>query len=250
MAASDSDRCNVDQRGPVFVSTHWSVVIVAGRNDTTRAQMALQHLCRMYWYPLYAHVRRRGHSPHDAQDLTQGFFARLLEHESLATVDPHRGRFRTFLLTAMDHFLVNEWKKGKAAKRGGFYQLLSLDWAAAEDRFDLEPADHSAPDKAFDKQWALTLLAEVMNRLEREYQSEGKADLFGVLKSTLLGRHESQPYGEIAGRLGLNEGAARVAAHRLRKRYRQLIRDEIAHTLEHPQDVEEEMRHLFQALSE
>jgi RNA polymerase sigma factor (sigma-70 family) len=249
MSASNSNLCGTAPGVPVFVSTHWSVVVAAGRSDSTRAQAALEHLCRTYWYPLYAYVRRRGHSSHDAQDLTQGFFARLLERESLAGADPHRGRFRTFLLTAMNHFLVNEWKKGMAGKRGGGCPVLSLDWAAAENRFDLEPADPFTPDKLFDKQWALTLLAEVVNRLEREYASEGKSDLFAILKNTLLGERESQPYGELAVKLGVNEGAVRVMVHRLRKRYRQLVRDEIAGTLERSQDVEAEMRHLFQVLA-
>lgn len=249
MAASDTHLGNPALRGPVFVSTHWSVVITAGRSDTTRAQRALEHLCRTYWYPLYAYVRRRGHSQPDAQDLTQGFFAHLLEKQSLTRADPERGRFRTFLLTALNHFLVNEWKKGQAEKRGGGHPVLSLDWAAAEQRFDLEPADPAAPDRAYDKQWALTLLGEVLNRLEAEYQSEGKPDLFAALKDTLLGSRESQPYVELAAKLGMNEGAVRVAVHRLRKRYRGLIREEIAHTLEHPQEIEAELRHLFQSLA-
>ncbi len=249
MASGDSNPHDAAPGVPVFVSTHWSVVITAGQSDSTRAQAALERLCRTYWYPLYAYVRRRGYSPHDAQDLTQGFFARLLERESLASADPHRGRFRTFLLTALTHYLVNEWQKGMALKRGGGCPVLSLDWAAAENRFDLEPADPFTPDKMFDKQWALTLLAEVLKRLEHEYQGKGKSEFFAALKSTLLGDRESQPYGELAARLDLNEGAVRVAVHRLRKRYRQLIRDEIANTLERSQDVEAEMRHLFQALA-
>jgi len=248
MAASDTSLGNASPRGAVFVTTHWSEVITAGRNDTSRAQRALEHLCRTYWYPLYAYVRRRGHSQADAQDLTQGFFASLLENQSLARANPERGRFRSFLLTSLNHFLINEWKKGQAEKRGGGCPALSLDWAAAEQRFDLEPADPAAPDRAYDKQWALTLLAEVMNRLEGEYEGEGKADLFAALKDTLLGSRESQPYVELAGRLGMNETAVRVAVHRLRRRYRELIRDEIAQTLERTQDVEAEMQHLFQAL--
>jgi len=249
MVASDTSLGRPSPRGAVFVTTHWSVVITAGRSDTTRAQKALEHLCRTYWYPLYAYVRRRGYSKADAQDLTQGFFACLLENESLNRADPERGRFRSFLLTSLNHFLVNEWKKGRAQKRGGGCQVLCLDWAAAENRFDLEPADPAAPDRAYAKQWALTLLGEVLNRLEGEYQREGKADLFAALKDTLLGSRETQPYVELAKKLRMNETAVRVAVHRLRKRYRELIRDEIAQTLERTQDVEAEMRHLFQALS-
>jgi RNA polymerase sigma-70 factor (ECF subfamily) len=234
----------------VFATTHWSVVLATGHNDTSRAQNALGRLCQTYWYPLYVYVRRRGYSAHDSQDLTQAFFARLLEHQSLTTADPDRGRFRSFILTAMNHFLTSEWKRGTAQKRGGGSPMISLDLAAAEDRFDLEPADHSAPDKLFEKQWALALLAEVLNRLEGEYQSEGKTDLFNTLKQSLMGSRETQPYAELAPRLAMNESAVKVAVHRLRKRYRELIRAEIANTLDDSQDVETEMQHLFQALSE
>ena len=237
-------------RQPAFVTTHWSVVFSAGGSDTTRARDALARLCQTYWYPLYAYVRRRGNSAHDAQDLTQAFFAQLLERQSLADADPERGRFRSFLLGAMNYFLVNEWQKARAQKRGGGLQTISLDLAAAEERFDLEPADNSTPDKLFEKQWALTLLGEVLNRLEAEYRREGKGDLFAALKQTLMGTRESQPYSELAAKLGMNENAIKVAVHRLRRRYRELIRDEIAGTLARSQDIEEEMRHLFTALSQ
>ena len=233
----------------MFATTRWSVVLAAGHSDTTQARAALEKLCQTYWYPLYAYVRRRGHSPEDAQDLTQEFFAQVLENDFLAKADPTLGRFRSFLLAAMNHVLSNEWKKASAKKRGGGHALLSLDWAAAEERFDLEPADPAAPDRIFDKQWALTLLGEVLDRLEREYQSEGKADLFAALKQTLTGTRESLPYAELAARLHMNEGAVKVAVHRLRKRYRELIRDEIAGTLDGGQDVAAEMRHLFSALA-
>ena len=200
----------------MFVTTKWSVVRAAGRSDTTSARTALEKLCRTYWYPLYAYVRRRGHTPEDAQDLTQEFFARLLEGQSLAAADPELGRFRSFLLTAMNHFLTDEWKKAKAKKRGGGAQVLSLDWVAAEERFDLEPADNSAPDKIFEKQWAVALLAEVLNRLEVEYQQEGKAELFAALKQTLMGSRESQPYADLVASLRMSEGAVKVAVLRLR----------------------------------
>jgi len=232
-----------------FLTTHWSVVLAAGRNDTTRAREALARLCQTYWYPLYACARRRGNSPHDAQDLTQAFFAHLLERRSLADAHPARGKFRSFLLAAMNHFLIHQWNKARAKKRGGGDQAISLDLAAAEERFDLEPADPASPDKLFDREWALTLLQEVLNRLEAEFRREGKHALFDALKQTLAGSRESQPYAELAARLGLNEGAVKVAVHRLRKRYRELIRAEIARTLDPSQDIEEEMRHLFNALA-
>jgi RNA polymerase sigma factor (sigma-70 family) len=236
-------------RQPAFVTTHWSVVITAGRSDTTRSRDALARLCKTYWYPLYAYVRRRGHPAHDAQDLTQEFFAQLLERRSLANADPERGRFRSFILTAMNHFLATEWSKATAKKRGGGRQMLSLDLMAAEEWFDLEPVDQATPDKVFEKQWALTLLNEVLNRLEDEYRREGKSELFAALKQTLTGARESQPYAELAAKLDLNEGAIKVAVHRLRKRYRLLIRAEIANTLDRSQDIEEEVRHLFGALA-
>jgi RNA polymerase sigma factor (sigma-70 family) len=250
MSATETGSSSPVRPQAVFATTHWSVVLSAGRSDTTRSQQALARLCQTYWYPLYFYVRRRGYSVHDAQDLTQAFFARLLEHQSLTSADPDRGRFRSFILTAMNHFLTSEWKRGMAQKRGGGNQLISLDLAAAEERFDLEPADHSSPDKLFEKQWALALLAEVLNRLEGEYQSEGKPDLFAALKQTLMGSRESLPYAELAPCLWMNESAVKVAVHRLRKRYRELIRSEIANTLDHTQDVEAEMQHLFRVLAE
>lgn len=226
------------------------MVLTAGRGNNTHARAALEKLCRTYWYPLYAYVRRRGHTPEDAQDFTQEFFARLLERQSLAAADPDRGRFRSFMLAAMNHFLVDEWKRAHAKKRGGGALPLSLDLAAAEERFDLEPVDTAAPDRIFERQWALALLDEVLNRLEAEYAGEGKKELFTALKQTLAGTRESQPYKELGARLGLSENNVRVAVHRLRKRYRELIRSEIAQTLDGPQDVEDEIRHLFNVLSE
>jgi RNA polymerase sigma-70 factor (ECF subfamily) len=235
--------------GARFVTTHWSVVLVAGRTDSTRAQSALARLCQTYWYPLYAYVRRRGHSPHDAQDLTQEFFARLLERHTIANADPNRGRFRSFLLSTMNHFLAHEWERLRAQKRGGGRQLLSLDLARAEERYDLEPADNSSPDKLFDKHWAGALLEEVLNQLEAEYQQAGKAGLFAALKQTLTGTHESQPYAVLATRLGMNEAAVKVAVHRLRKRYRELLRVEITNIVADPEQAEDELRHLFTALA-
>jgi RNA polymerase sigma factor (sigma-70 family) len=250
MSTTDTGSSSPVKLRAVFATTHWSVVLTAGRSDTTRAQAALARLCQTYWYPLYAYVRRRGNSAHDAQDLTQAFFARLLEHQSLKSADPDCGRFRSFILTAMNHFLASEWKRGMAQKRGGGSQLISLDLAMAEERFDLEPADHSAPDKIFEKHWAVALLTEVLKRLGEEYESEGKADLFAAVRQTLMGSRETQPYAEMAPRLGMNESAVKVAVHRLRKRYRELIRAEIANTLDHSEDVETEMRHLFRVLAE
>lgn len=232
-----------------FATTRWSVVLHAGRHDTPNARAALEQLCRTYWYPLYAHVRRRGHDSHQAEDLTQEFFARLLEKQTLGLADPARGRFRSFMLTALDHFLADERDKARALKRGGGAELLSLDLTAAERRYDLEPADGSAPDRAFDRQWAMALLETVLHRLEQEYRHAGKAALFAALKETLTGTRESQPYGELATQLEMNEGAVKVAVHRLRNRYRACLQEEIAHTVSSPEEAGEEMRHLFRALT-
>lgn len=232
-----------------FASTHWSVVLKAGRNDTTCADDALAKLCQTYWFPLYAYVRRNGRSPEDAKDLTQGFFARLIEQQTLANADPKRGRFRSFMLGAMNHFLADEQAKQQTLKRGGGQILFSLDWAAAEERFDLEPADHASPDKAFDKQWAAALLGAVLNQLAEEYRRDGKAKLFEALKVTLNGPRESQPYSELASSLHINEGAVKVAVHRLRKRYRALLQAEIESTVASQDEAKEEMRHLFEVLT-
>lgn len=232
-----------------FVTTHWSIVLKAGRHDTTRAGDALAKLCQTYWFPLYAYVRRRGHSPHDAQDLTQSFFLSLLERQSVSTADPDRGRFRSFLLGAMNHFLASEWAKGNAQKRGGGQKLLSLDLALAEERFDLEPPDQSTPDKAFDKEWANALLNKVLSQLEEEFRAEGKGHLFEGLKQTLAGSRESQPYAALAEELNMNEGAVKTAVHRLRKRYRSLLETEIANTVSSPEEVKEELVYLLKVIS-
>ncbi len=233
----------------VFVTTQWSVVLTAGRNDPTQARPALESLCRAYWYPLYAYARRRGHSPEDAQDLTQSFFARLLERNWVRDADRSRGRFRTFLLTAMSRFLSDDWDKKRARKRGGGVPHLPLDFDEAETRYGHELADHTTPDQCFERQWALTVLEGVLQRLRAEYEREGKGELFSALNSCLVGSRESQPYAELGARLQMTEGAVKVAVHRLRKRYRELLRTEVGQTLAAGEDVDEELRHLFSALS-
>jgi RNA polymerase sigma-70 factor (ECF subfamily) len=238
----------LEVRQRVFVTTHWSVVLAAGRSDTTHSRDALGRLCQTYWYPLYAYVRRRGHSAHDAQDLTQSFFAYLLEKQSIASADPQRGRCRSFILTAMNNFLGQEWEKSRAQKRGGGSEVFSLDLAQAEQRYDLEPATSETPDKDFDKKWALALLESVMLQLEAEYKRDNKSDLFNALKQTLTGSRESQPYADLAQTLDMTEAAIKVTVHRLRKRYRGLLQAEIANTVSSADEVKEEMRHLFTAL--
>ncbi|MBE0541233.1 MAG: RNA polymerase sigma factor [Verrucomicrobia bacterium] len=236
-------------RSHVFVTTHWSVVLTAGRNDTTRAHAALAKLCQTYWYPLYAYVRRRGQSPEDAQDLTQEFFARLLEKNWVGNADQTKGRFRSFLLSAMNHFLADEWDKARAQKRGGGVPLVPLQFETAETRYGVEPTDSATPERTFERRWALTLLEEVLNHLRAEYEQEGKADLFTTLHPCLVGERTAQPYAELATKMGVNEGTVKSAVHRLRQRYRQLLRDEIANTVAGADEVDEELRHLFAVLA-
>lgn len=234
---------------PIFVTTHWSVVLAAGRNDTTRARDALARLCQTYWHPLYAYVRRLGNSPPDAQDLTQEFFARLLAKNYLAEADESRGRFRSFLLAALKHFLANEWHKARAQKRGGGQIPISIDFGTAETSFHHEPADTLTPEKIYERRWALTLLEQVLQRLRQEYARTGREQLFEQLKPTLTEASRAVRYAEIAVRLNLSEGAVKVAVHRLRLRYREVLRAEIADTVASPGEVEDELRNLFAALS-
>lgn len=234
---------------PIFATTHWSVVLKAGRSDTTQARNALAKLCQTYWYPLYAYVRRRGHSVHDAQDLTQAFFARLLERHWVSDAKQERGRFRTFLLTALSRFLSDEWDKLRAQKRGGGVLLLPLQLDDGETRYGNEPVDNSTPEQYFERRWALTLLDTVLQRLRGEYEREGKGALFAALRPTLVGDRELQPYAKLANGLGMEEGTVKVAVHRLRKRYRQLLRVEIGETMAESGDIDEELRHLFAVLA-
>ena len=233
---------------PVFVTTQWSVIVAAGRADTPNAQAALERLCRTYWYPLYAYARRRGHSVEDSQDLAQAFFTRLLERHWIADADRGRGRFRTFLLTAMNRFMADEWDKLRAQKRGGGVTHIPLQFNDAESRYGCEPADNRTPEQYFERRWALTLLETVLQRLRAEYESAGKGRVFAALHST-LGGSDSRSYAELGLEAGLSEGAVKVAVHRLRKRYRRLLRDEIEQTSVAGADVDEELKYLFGALS-
>jgi RNA polymerase sigma factor (sigma-70 family) len=234
-----------------FATTRWSVVLHAGRAGSKgpSARDALARLCRTYWFPLYAHVRRRGFSAHDAEDLTQEFFARLLARQAIAQADPSRGRFRAFILTALNHFLADEWDRARAEKRGGTREVLSLDMADAENRFAQVADPAASPDQMFDREWALAVLRTVLAQLENEYGAAGKADVFAMLKPTLTGARDSQPYAELAAQLGRNENAVKVAVHRLRQRYRALLLTEIADTVAADDDANAEMRVLLQALA-
>jgi RNA polymerase sigma factor (sigma-70 family) len=232
----------------VFITTHWSAVLTAGRSDTTLARAALEYLCQTYWPPLYAYVRRRGNSPEDAQDLTQAFFARLLERNAVAGVAPGKGRFRSFLLTSLNHFLADEWDKARAQKRGGG-QVIALDLQSAETQLGEMPAENFTPEKAFEHRWAITLLEQVYQRLEEEYRAAGKAALFAALRVTLAGKSDAAPYAELARQLDMTEGAVKVAVHRLRQRYRALLRATIGDTVSSPDEVEDELGHLFRTLA-
>jgi RNA polymerase sigma-70 factor (ECF subfamily) len=226
------------------------VVLSAGRKSSAQSDAALAELCNTYWYPLYAYVRRQGHSKEDAEDLAQSFFARFLEKNYLEGLASERGKFRAFLLASLKHFLANEWDKANRQKRGGGAQHLSLDWQTAEERYHLEPASaDSGPEQLFDREWALALLERVIGRLRDECVAAGKGELFEQAKSFLMANKDAIPYAEAAKALHIEEGALRVAVHRLRNRYRELLRDEIAQTLSNPANVEEELRSLQAALA-
>ena len=236
--ASESDRLN---------TTHWSVVIAAGRGQSPESESALAALCTTYWYPLYAFVRRSGYSADDSRDLTQGFFARLLEKKDFRTADPERGKFRSFLLVSLKHFLANERDRSRAQKRGGGRITLSVDFRDADARYGLEPGDQLTPEKVFERNWALALLARTSEHLGEEYAAQGKGILFDRLKWALTGDEGGARRLALAGELGLTEGALNVAIHRLRKRFRERLRAEIGQTVE-PGKVDEELRELFSAL--
>jgi len=234
-----------------FATTRWTVVLAAGdpqsdrsRNALTR-QAALARLCETYWYPLYAYVRKRVNSVDEAQDLTQAFFTRFLEQDFAATADPDRGRFRAFLLTACRHFLSKERDHARAQKRGGGQLPLSLDFASGESRYLTGPAETLTAEQLYERQWAIDLLNRVMQQLQEEMQEAGRNDSFDHLKGLLAGRADNATYAQAASLLDTTEAAARMAVHRMRKRYRELLRQEIAETVEHVSDVDDEVRRLF-----
>lgn len=228
----------------LFATTHWSVVLAAGQAGSTRSSEALQNLCRTYWHPLYAYVRRRGYGIEDAQDLTQGFLAQLLERQSFVRVDPGKGRFRSFLLAALNYYLADERDRARAQKRGGGQPHLSFDAQTAEQRYRLESADSLSPDEVFERQWALALLDQVLVRLEQEFRAADKAALFQRLRGFLVAGTAEESYADAAAELGMTGQAVKKAVHRLRHRYSELFREEIAHTVGTPAEVDEEIRHL------
>lgn len=239
-----------DREPGAFATTHWSVVLKVGQNDVARAGAALEELSRKYWYPLYAFVRRRGTSSHDAEDLTQAFFTFLLEKETLKKVDRQRGRFRTFLLAAMTNYLNNEWHRQQTLKRGGRHATLSLDEISAEERYFCEPVNLVTPEKLFERRWALTLLEQALARLKRDYFAEGKAEMFAKLQTGLTGELAASAYSDWAAALGMSQGAVKMALHRMRRRFGEALRNEIADTVASPAEVDEELRHLLAVISD
>ena len=232
----------------IFATTHWSVVLAAGEEDSPQAREALETLCGAYWYPIYVYVRRKGYGPEDAQDLTQEFFAQLIAKHHLRQADRGKGKFRTFLLAMLEHFMAREWNRSHRQKRGGQFKIVSLDQYTPEERYRLEPADNETPEKKFLHQWALTVLKHTMNALEQECEAQGKTALFREAKNLLSGERDTSPYTAISQELAMSEGAARVAVHRLRQRYGELMRDQIARTGGDPREVDEEVGCLMGAL--
>ncbi len=231
-----------------FTTTHWSVVLAAADTALPDSKAALERLCRTYWYPLYAYVRRQGNGPEDAQDLTQSFFARLLEKKYLRLADRERGKFRSFLLTSLKRFLVNEWEKRCAEKRASQQNAFSLDAEESEGRYQSEPQEEATPETLFDRRWATALLDQVLGRLREEFSTAGNGEQFEQLKGLLWGE-KAVSYAEQAATMGMTEGALKVAVHRLRRRYRELLRAEIGHTVATPGEVDEELRHLIAVIS-
>lgn len=246
MVSAEQPSESAGQNAGVFATTHWSVVLRAGDCRSPESKSAMERLCRTYWYPLYIFVRRKGYGHEDASDLTQGFFAAFLEKNYLRTVDENRGKFRTFLLTSITHYLANEWDKSQAQRRGGGARVISLDEAATEQRYGLEPVDQTTPETLFERRWAETMMAVVVDRLAAEMQEKR----FDVLKSFLLEESGAVSYDEASERLGVTVAAITSAIHRMRARFRALLFEEVAHTVATNEDVEGELRHLLAVLSD
>lgn len=233
----------------LFPPTRWTLVLSATRKDAPESAAALEAICHAYWYPLYAYVRRCGQSPHDAQDLTQEFFCRLLEKHWLEAADREKGKLRVFLMAALKHFMSNEWRKASAQRRGGGSAPAPFDTSIAESRYVADNSAALVAEETFDRQWALTLLDLTLNRLEAEFVQGGRRAHFEALKSCLMAERGAIDYASAAKQLGVNEGAARVAVHRLRKRFREIYREEISQTLAEGTDLDAELRHLAAALA-
>jgi len=232
-----------------FATTNWSNVLAARGTSDDASRNALAELCESYWYPLYAFVRRIGYNSHDAQDVTQAFFARLLERDYLGQADRERGRFRSFLLASFKHFLAEQRRDARAQKRGGGKPILSLDFRGAESRYGFEPADNLTPEGAYERQWAMAVLNQALGRLEMEFERAGKGPLFARLKDCLTNPSSSMTFAETGAVLNMAEGTVKVAAHRLRRRYRELLKEEVARTIGDCGDIDDELRELFRVLA-
>jgi RNA polymerase sigma-70 factor (ECF subfamily) len=249
MSASDATHGGKTASPGWFTTTHWSLVLAAGDGPTAISQAALEKLCRSYWYPLYAYVRRRGYSPEDAQDATQGFFTRLLEKNSVAHVSRDKGKFRSFLLTSMNNFLRDQWDKASAQKRGGGQAILSLDATDGEDRYQFEPVDHVDAEQLFDRRWALTILEQAKTRLKQECTENGTTRLYERVNPTESTDKHAPPYSAIAAELGMSESNVKTSVFRMRQRYRELVRDEVANTVETQSEIDGEIRYLISVIS-
>ncbi len=248
---SDGSEASPERRTAAqFATTHWSVVLAAGHGSSPDARRALEELCRAYWYPLYAYIRRRGYGPEDAEDLTQEFFLMLLLKGHFSLPDPERGRFRSFLLTSLERFLSNERDRRRAQKRGGEYTFLSWDQNKAEHRYAADSTSTLAPEKAFEKRWAMTLLERVLANLREECRLNGKGEVFEALKDSLWGQKTEVSYAALGEQWEMSEGAVKGVAYRLRRRYRELLEVEIAHTVANPGEIEQELRDLVTAVSD
>ncbi len=232
-----------------FATTHWTVVRAAGDGASTHASNALEQLCRLYWPPLYAYVRRKGYGPQDAEDLTQAFFVHLLEKDCLARANRYRGRFRTFLLSSLQNFLNHEWERARAEKRGGGRTFIPWSDQSPESHYQLEAASDSTPDKLYEQRWAIGLFQRALSRLREDLARAGKSDQFEQLKGFLTAEPAAGEYARVATRLGLPANGVAVAVHRLRQRYGELVREEVVHTVDSPADVEDELRYLIKLLS-
>jgi DNA-directed RNA polymerase specialized sigma24 family protein len=232
-----------------FATTHWSVVLAAGQRDSPAATEALENLCRTYWYPLYAYIRRRGFGHEDAQDLTQGFLLQLLEHDAFNRVERSRGRFRSFLLASLNYYLADQRDHAGAIKRGAGQAPISLEASAAAERYQLEPLDTGSPGRLFERRWALALLDQVLQRLGQEFQEAGNGALFRRLQDFLVTGQTEARYPEAAADLGMSEDAVKKAAQRMRQRYYELFREEIAHTVADPGEIEDELRYLCEIMA-
>jgi RNA polymerase sigma factor (sigma-70 family) len=234
----------------LFTTTHWTVVLEAGDSESPEAQRAISQLCRIYWYPLYAYVRRQGYEVHQAQDLTQEFFAHLLSHRSFRGLDRQKGRFRSWLLASLENFLAKEWRDAHRLKRGGNATILSLDAMDPEDRYQLEPSDNSSADRVYERRWALTVVEQALTRLRAEFESAGRLPMFQQLQPLLTDPGAKEIYAQVAAALNMTPGAVKVAVCRMRQRYGEILRQEVAQTVARPEDVEAELHHLANVLAQ